>query len=98
MSDISITSNNQPRFMIYWADLTAKEQGNFDYLDSEDKQDSASFVRYKNWVYDISEFMRVDGMAGITGWDGYHSDSYFSGILLKLCEDSDSVIMGRYCS
>ena len=32
------------------------------------------------------------------GWDGYHSDSYFSGVLVRLTEDCDHVVVGRFCS
>ena len=99
MSDVTIISNNKPRLTLYWHDLTAKEQADHDYLDSQESQECASFVRYKGYAYNIGEFMRVAKDSDhMPGWHGYHSDSYFSGILLKLCDDSDYVIMGRYYS
>ena len=41
MSEITIRTNNQARTVIYWGNLTDKEREQFDYMDSEDKQDSA---------------------------------------------------------
>jgi hypothetical protein len=34
------------------------------------------------------------------GWDGYSSDSYFSGIVIKYPPDNDYdfIIVGWYCS
>jgi hypothetical protein len=99
MSELQIISNNQERQTIYWHQLTAKEKKEFDYLDTEEKQDEATFVRYKHWIYDVSEFMRIEHNEALKRWDGYHSDTYFSGILIKFVpDDSDYVIMGRYYS
>jgi hypothetical protein len=37
------------------------------------------------------------GFSQFAGWHGIVSDSYFSGVLFKLCDD-DTVIVGRYFS
>ena len=41
--------------------------------------------------------MSVENNDSLKGWEGYSSDSYFSGTLVKYIDD-DSVIMGWYCS
>jgi hypothetical protein len=50
--------------------------------------------KYKNYVYYLSEFMGIDNtgspMAG-HGFDGYHSDSFFSGVLVKYTEDFECI-------
>jgi len=102
----TIQTNNVPRYTLGWHNLTAKEQAEFDYLDTNDRRYEASFVRYRGVVYDLGEFMRVEsgyggssGNGALHGWDGYHADSYFSAVLVRYVgDDMESVIMGTACS
>lgn len=96
MSALKIISNKTPRDFIYWYDLSEKEKRDFDYLKTEDEQMSASFFRYRGNVYDAAEFMRVGSNGELKGWDGYSSDTYFSGVLVKFIWDQ--VVVGRYYS
>jgi hypothetical protein len=107
MSDtLKIKCNWQARETIYWWDLTDKERKEFDYLDDEEKQSDASFVRYKGWTYDLHEFIRIDRSIAPhcqrPQWEkfnGYHSDSFFSGVLIKFDDDdSEYVICATYYS
>ena len=98
---LSIITNHQPRFTIPGYDLTAKERAEFDYY-TEQELEEATFFRYKGNVYDLGEFMRCE-MNGYdqpawSRWDGYYSESAFSGVLIKFTPDSDSVIVARYMS
>ena len=100
---MTIKTNNQSRDILYWHDLTAAEQAEFDYLDSDDERNEASFFRYKGRVYDLGEFMVVSGLIaphpqhpGWEKWDGYASDSYFSGILVRFMNNCESVIVATY--
>lgn len=108
MSDtLTIVTNNVPRNPLYWYELTAKEQAEFGYLDTEDKQSEATFVRYNGWTYALAEFMACPTSeqsnpqmrdAGFHKWSGYHSDSFFSGILVRYVDNCERVVMGRfYC-
>lgn len=100
---MKITTNHQCRPTLMWYDLTTKEKKEFDYIEEED-QSSMLFVRYKGWVYDVGDFMRVpaeDGTANdynhMGGWDGYQSDSAFSGVLIRWTDScGDYVVMGTY--
>lgn len=96
---MKITTNNQPRPVIYGFELSDKEKQEFEYIDDVD---SAQFFRYKGAVYDLNEFQRVtdtmENCHGFNGWQGFLSDSYFSGIVLKYTEDYESVIIGRFYS
>lgn len=70
----------------------------------------ANFIRYKGELYDLSEFVRIvppgsqsvgfehhDHNDHFNGWHGIRTDSYFSGLLVRLVGDSgESVIVGRY--
>lgn len=102
---MTIKTNNVPRNVLQWFDLTVAERGSgdFDYLDTVDAQASASFFRYRGTVYDLSEFMYIDKTVaphpqrqGWEDWDGYHSDSFFSGLLVRYVEDCERVIVATY--
>lgn len=111
MSDrIEIITNNQPREIIDACQLTPAQREQFDYLDwpaIEEGRDSASFFRYRGELYDLGEFMRCDS-GQFPGWDGYASDSFFSGTLVRYPRenygrgreeiDTESVIVARYYS
>ena len=94
---MKIISNNKPRFLTYGYELSAKEKSDFDYIEA-DEIDLHEFVRYNGHVYDCSEFMRTGNNEALKCWDGYTSDTYFSGVLIKLSGDGESAIMGRYFS
>lgn len=97
MSELTIVTNNKPRFVIYGFELSAKEKAEFDYY-TDDELMEKTFFRYKGIVYDLGEFMRVEegGQLAKQGWHGYSGDSYFSGILVKYADEYESVIVGRY--
>ena len=92
---MKIITNNKPRQLVCGFELSDKQNHDFDYIDDIDNHD---FVIYKNNVYDLSEFMRVENNDKLKGWDGYSSDSFFSGTLIKYADDTESVIMGWYYS
>jgi hypothetical protein len=100
MSKLTITTNNCARDILYWQDLTEKEKEQFDYLDSEEGQNDAWFFRYRGIAYDLGEFSATHGMEGFKarGWHVYHSDSFFSGILVKYVDNYNSVIVATYYS
>lgn len=91
---MQIITNNIPRQLIYGYELSDKEKTDFNYLDDID---SNNFVRYKGFIYDVGEFMSTYNIDSLKDWDGYFSDSYFSGVLIKII-DSDYVLMARYYS
>jgi len=100
---MTIKTNNVPRDVLFWYELTDAERAEFDYLDSEVAQSDASFFRYRGVVYDLGEFSRIDKTVaphpqrqGWEAWDGYMSDSFFSGILIRYVEDCDRVIIATY--
>ena len=90
----TIVSNRQARDVLYWHDLTAKEQAQFDYLDTEQAQEDATFFRYKGATYNLGEFMRTNSPE-LKAWDGIATDSYFSGTLVKMVDHGEGVIVGR---
>ena len=92
MSEITIITNNQPRGILYGFNLPEKYREEFDYLTDEEYADQAFFI-YKRRVYSLSEFMRTENFKN---WHGACSDSFSSGVLVKIVNGGDSVIVGRY--
>jgi len=92
---MQIITNNVPRDIISGWDLTPQEREEFDHYTTEEL-DCASFFRYKGEVYDLGEFMRWDNVDSPTrqNWDGCHSDSFFSAIVVRLCNDNEQVVVG----
>ena len=95
----TIITNWQPRSFIYWHDLTDSEREWFDYAGAEE----STYIRYKEEVYPLSDFTRPPSGAFPEFWHAYHADSFFSGILLHLCEQDsgdydldDDVIVATY--
>jgi hypothetical protein len=101
---IRIVTNHHTHPIIDGYELTIKERNQFDYIDWAgviEGTDSASFFRYKGQLYDLHEFETTYGIGAPTafkGWDGYASDSFFSGTLVRYTDDYESVIVGTYCS
>ncbi len=102
---LKIITNNVPRDITYGYDLTNAERAEFDYYDA-DELESASFVRYRGIAYDLSEFMVWDNPASPTtpkddprlNWDGFRSDSFFSGIVVRYVDDFERVVCGLVLS
>ena len=90
-----IYGNNQPHPLINWSDLSKKEQENFDYLDTEEKQDSFLGFRYKNWVYFLGDFEYApkNSWMELYGFTSGLAQSAFSGILIKFVEDNDDSVL-----
>lgn len=83
-SEMTIKTNNIPRELLSWHELTAKEKEELDYVDPEFR--GLDFFRYKGNIYDTEEFMATRGLpenSPLRQWHGYKSDSYFSGVLIR---------------
>jgi hypothetical protein len=102
-----VITNNVPRDILDACELTPKERADHDYLDwaaIERGEDSASFVRYRGTTYLLSDFSadwgitRGTGLPGeFAGWDGYLSDSFFSGVVIRYVgDDCDRAILGTF--
>jgi len=104
MANLTIKTNNQPRDLFCWHDLADKWRAEFDYV-ADDDQHSPRFVYYKGYWYDVCEFMRTprdeaarQELNELAEWDGYQSDSFFSGIVLRYVDDFERAILGTYYS
>lgn len=108
MSELRIISNYHERDILYWYDLTEKEQSEFDWIEDSDTLDvdSAEFFRYRGEVYYLSDFVPINNPQYGSGnnspfpdyWQAYSSDSFFSGLLVRYSEDYSAVVVGLYLS
>jgi hypothetical protein len=99
MQALTIKTNNRPRqtvpgFVLFENQAVRKQ---FDYLTDDEFRDE-SFIKYHGWWYAMCDFMRIEPGSSFEGWHGYHGDSYFSGVLIKLVDNGEEVIMGTYYS
>ena len=99
MSELVIKTNNIPRDVIFGYELTEIERKEFDYHDFE--ADNPSFFRFKGQLYDLGEFMRISEHAiqmqePLAAWDGFVSNSFFSGVVVRYVENCERVIVGSY--
>lgn len=97
---MQITTNGQARDLISAFELNTaqytKLRKEFDYLDDQDFE-SAMFFEYKGQIYCLADFIRLDSY--IPGnWQGVMNHTYFSGILVKIVDSCQSVIVASYCS
>ena len=102
--NITIKTYSHWNNFLYGYELTEKERADFDYIDDIDSHD---FMRYRGIIYDPCEFMRVPDNATMAldkdyapmmAWQGYQSDSYFSGVLIRYSDDCEQYQIGRYSS
>lgn len=100
MDDVNITTNHQPRHLIWWHDLTDAEKAEFDHYDDDaiafGESSEPEFIRYKGELYDTADFSPLPRPSK---WDGYLAQAFYFGIVVKFVpDDPDSVIVGRYCT
>lgn len=97
MSELTIKTNHQWRDILTFDELTEAQQAQ---LAGYEDQDLSSFFIYKAWVYDLSDFMRIehDENDDLKDYDGVHSESFFSGVLIKLSECGEGVKVASYYS
>ena len=75
----------------------------YDWLEDEEKFDK--WIKYRDRYYHLSEFMNlhnkihcVNPPEFMDGYDGYISDSFFSGVLIKISEDGEQYKIATYIS
>ena len=95
---LKITTNNHERQFDCRCDVPADILSNqFDYLDADTFD---GFLKYRGHWYHTSCFMRFGypGTVPFQGWQGYSSDSFFSGVLIKLSDDCETYQIATYIS
>jgi hypothetical protein len=110
----TLTTNNQPRPLLAWAELPEKARAEFDYVEEPD-QWSPRFVCYRGQWVDCHDAQRIEPDSGRVhrmGWavrvhpgeplarfDALATDSYFSGLAWRFVGPfGDSVVLARFYS
>ena len=107
MEKITIVTNNHWRNFLYGYELPEKVKKDFDWMDKEELETS-NFVKYHNCYYSLQDFMSFHntvhygkapekGTFGY-GYDGYNSDSFFSGVLIKISDCGEMYKIATYLS
>jgi hypothetical protein len=94
-----------------WLELRPKEdvpQNILDWYDWPSECDNEDgWIRYKKTWYHVSDFVSLSNNMHtpklpenhpFKKWDGYCSDSFFSGVLIKFSECEDMVKLATYIS
>lgn len=76
--------------LIGWEDLTRNEKREFEYVDLKDE---ANFFRFKNQVYDLGEFI-AHSLGSY--WHGATHHTAFSGVLVRVLQEHNMVIVTSY--
>jgi hypothetical protein len=95
---MQIRTDHKRRFFAYRSEVPEKVLADqFAHLNEDDAIDG--FFRYRGHWYHLSDFLRFSDSAlaeDFEGWDGYHSDSVFSGVLVKVSRDGEKYQVATY--
>lgn len=93
LNPLKVITNNVPRPILSWYELTEKEQK--EYL--EEQYSMHFFVRYKGRLEPLCSFMKPGPNSPFPPeWQGYSPDSFYSGLLIRFTEDQEQAIIGTY--
>jgi hypothetical protein len=86
MSDCEIITNNQERESVYFDQCTPAQKRQIEsayggLINIEESE----FVFYRGYPYFMGDCMRTRQFG--EKWDGYFSESFFSGVVVKMTED-----------
>ena len=108
MGEVKIYTNWHKRELLYLWELSeayqAEARETYDYTDPEELQ----YFVYRNVLYSLDDFMSLHNKfycpnppGFMTGWDGYLTDSFFSGVLIRYPKDewdTEHVIAATFIS
>lgn len=104
----NFVTNGHARPIVYAYELTPREIASAGMTPDEVRQESengTAYVRYRGNVIPVNDFSASWGMSResglpseFAGWHGYLSDSYFSGLVIRFPDESDTdfVVIGRF--
>jgi hypothetical protein len=93
---MEVLTNNHERQFKYGYEVPGSVLADFDHLNEDEQADG--WIHYRNTWYHISDFMRCPNSLNMREWHGYSSDSFFSGVVIKLSDDCETYRIGTYLS
>jgi len=101
--DTEIITNHHWNQFYYRDSVPQKVLLDYDHLDYDESMDG--WIWYRKTWYHISDFMSCHNEIYSPnnpfkkfGYDGYLSDSFFSGILIKVSDDNEEYQIATYIS
>jgi len=95
---MDIITNKHWRQFKYEYEVPEEELEYYDHL-TEDFGRYDGWISYRDRWYHVSDFMRLDDRSPFNNnWHGYHSDSFFSGVLIELSDCGEMYRIGTYIS
>lgn len=96
---MKVRTNNVPRYLCNWYDLTEKQKSDMDWRDTEELQDAFLGFVFKGIVYDIQDFTVLDDTNyPVKGWNAAFSTSAFHAVVIKLKASEETVVVGEVFS
>ena len=90
MSKTIVRTNNHWNDFKYYYEVPQKVlDDQFDWMENPDEY---TFLKYKNFWYSLSDFVRWENPD--FDYDGILPDSFFSGIVIKLSPDGEQYKIG----
>lgn len=92
-----VRSDQRWKDFTYGADVPEKvRKDDFDWVD--DAESSDGFFKHHGTWYHLSLFMRVEtgGDLAKAGWQGYHGESFSTGVVIKVSNDGEQYMVGTY--
>ena len=96
MGNVQIITDHKWRHFLFGYELPERAKRYFDWI-SPEEFDSAPFIKYRRRFYALDDFLRLEGYVP-GGFDAYHSDSYFSCVVIKISDDGESYKIGLMLS
>ena len=93
---MKVRTDHKWKSLKYGYELPKNQRKQFNYL-SDEEFDTHNFVKYRRSYYDVNEFMAIPNRSSsdLGAWDGYHGETYFSGIVIKLSSDGERYKIGE---
>ena len=96
---VTIKSDKKWHNFVYGMDLPKKWRKEFNWVKSDEEYSGMNFIKYRGWVHSLDEFSHIGNRVGygeFRDWDGIVSDSYFSGVVIKVSSDGERYKIGRF--
>jgi hypothetical protein len=85
---MKVISNHHSHPFVYRLDVPDEILADqFDHLDPDEMD---GFLRYRGCWYHLSDFLRMDDPY----WQGIATDSYFSGVVIRVSSDGETYQIG----
>jgi len=98
---VQVTTNNHDRQFLFGYEVPEEVKAEYDWLDDDSKHDN--WIKFKGHHYHVADFMAVNNIVHNPnppewqeGWDGYRSDSFFSGVVIKISDDNETYRIGTF--